>query len=75
MMIHRGKMAILMMALRDEREKACRNEQSAALLPEYGFGHIHQYAPVSLILSALHLTHYFTPIEAAPKSVILTQPL
>lgn len=39
----------------------CHNEQSAAVLSEFGFGHILGYAPSLLILGVLHLTHPYTP--------------
>ena len=42
---------------------ARHNVQSAMLLSELGFGHILLYAPVSLILSALHLAHSYAPLQ------------
>jgi len=34
------------------------NRQTAMLLEELEFGHVRQYAPFSLLLSALHSTHF-----------------
>ncbi len=31
--------------------------RSASLLSEFGLGHVREYAPFALILSALHLIH------------------
>ena len=45
----------------------CHNRSSAVLLSEFGFGHILEYAPISLILSALHLTYSYTPKEGESK--------
>lgn len=39
----------------------CHKGLSAALLSEFGLGHILLCAPIGHILSALHLTHSETP--------------
>ena len=38
----------------------CHNEQTAALLLNFGYGHVLQYTPFILHFSALHFTHSFT---------------
>ena len=38
----------------------CHNEQTAALLLNFGFGHVLQYTPFILNFSALHFTHSYT---------------
>ena len=38
----------------------CHNEQTAALLLNFGLGHVPQYTPVILNFSALHFTHSYT---------------
>ncbi|MDE6267164.1 MAG: hypothetical protein K2M07_07435 [Muribaculaceae bacterium] len=43
------------------KKTVCHNKPSASLLSEFGFGHILKYAPISLILSALHLTYSDKP--------------
>jgi hypothetical protein len=57
-------------------EKAlCHNEQIAALLLNFGLGHVLQYTPVILNFSALHFTHSYTTQEGVPKLCISTHPL
>ena len=45
----------------------CHNEQTAALLLNFGFGHVLQYTPFILHFSALHFTHSYTTLEGVPK--------
>ena len=53
----------------------CHNGPSALLLSEFGFGHILQHAPVSIILIALHLHHSYKPLGGASKLNFDTPPL
>ena len=52
----------------------CHNEQTAALLLNFGFGHVLQYTPYILNFSALHFTHSYTTLEGVPKFCISTHP-
>ena len=52
----------------------CHNEQTAALLLNFGLGHVLQYTPVILNFSALHFTHSYTTQEGVPKFCISTHP-
>ena len=45
----------------------CHNEQTAALLLNFGLGHVLQYTPFILHFSALHFTHSYTIQEGVPK--------
>ena len=57
------------------KNKALRhNEQTAALLLNFGFGHVLQYTPFNLHFSALHFTHSYTTLEGVPKFCISTHP-
>ena len=59
-----------------KKEKAlCHNEQTAALLLNFGLDHVLQYTPVILNFSALHFTHSYTTQEGVPKFCISTHPL
>ena len=42
------------------KKALCHNEQTATLLFNFGFGHVLQYTPFILNLSALHFTHSYT---------------
>ena len=42
------------------KKALCHNEQTAALLLNFGFGHVLQYTPFILHFSALHFTHSYT---------------
>ncbi len=44
----------------DKTKALCHNEQTAALLLNFGFGHVLQYTPFILHFSALHFTHSYT---------------
>ena len=57
---------------KETKKKAlCHNEQTAALLLNFGFGHVLQYTPFILHFSALHFTHSYTTTEGVPKFCIL----
>ena len=58
-----------------KKEALCHNEQTAALLLNFGLGHVLQYTPVILNFSALHFTHSYTTQEGVPKFCISTHPL
>ena len=45
----------------------CHNEQTAALLLNFGLGHVLQCTPVILNFSALHFTHSYTTQEGVSK--------
>ena len=45
----------------------CHNVQTATLLINFGFGHVFQYTPFILNLSALHFTHFYPTIEGVTK--------
>ena len=52
----------------------CHNEQTAALLLNFGFGHVLQYTPFILHFSTLHFTLSYTTYEGVPKFCISTHP-
>ncbi len=47
--------------------RGCVIKRTAALLSRFGFGHILEYTPITLTLSALHFTLSNTPPETASR--------
>ncbi len=47
--------------IRINLKAVCHNRPSVSLLSEFGFVHIFRFAPISLILRALHLTYSAKP--------------
>ena len=71
----KNKMSCLSGVLYPKKKALCHNEQTAALLLNFGFGHVLQYTPFILNFSALHFTHSYTTQEGVPKFCISTHPL